>query len=390
MHGAPVDYLIIFPTLYLGLATSVQDWREGKIANRHILTGLIVGVSWLLLTALFHWMFFDETKYFTMVLPKALIAGVTAIITGFILWRFDVWAAADAKMFAVYVLLTPAAFYNEGRAAWLIAIVIMINGYIIAFAYVAADFLFRLSRMAYGKLAAMRRGEGVGIDFAALKTKLRANFIDGVKVFFGFVLVLIAVRLMRRGLQEEANRLVAIDNTTLFLALFLLFRPLHGLLHNTYIFVLTLLGVAGYLGWSLHVDPSGASTYEMLSFGALSISAIAFRHIYSWWSSLVEIRSIPIEDFRPHMVPSRPELERLRDQKVFTDDELKDFGVDGAGEEQWLRIVESRLKPKEGVPPPEQRIEVENTMPFAPFLFLGMTATIIFGEVIMRVGMGGR
>ncbi len=380
MRSGIVYYLILLPAVYLGIVTSYQDWREGKIYNKHVLTGLIVGLGWLALVATFHFVYLEGWDLVARVGPKILFTVALTLLVSFVLWWMNIWAAADAKMFTVYVVLLPLVLYYDDRLGYIVALTMMVNAYVVAFVFISLDFLHRLVRVVGGIVGRKIKGDSLGVDWSGVRARFWKNLGITVKVFFGFVFLLIAIRLMRRGLQSELETFVPLDKTTLFLLLFLAFRPLHALLENVWIFVLVLLGVGGYLGWVWFQDPTGHTVWDMVNMGALSISVIAFRQIYTYWSSLVEVRRIPIDDFEPRMYVSPKTLEYLRDESVFGEDEIKEFSIDGATDEQWRRIQEAYRK--EGAP---ETIEVENTMPFAPFLFLGMIVTAIHGDVIVRM-----
>ncbi len=379
MRSGLVYYLILLPAVYLGIVTSVQDWREGKIYNRHVLTGLGVGLGWLALVAAFHFIYLEGWDLVLRVAPKILVTVLLTLVVSFVLWWINVWAAADAKMFTVYVLLLPLVLYYDDRLGYIVALTMMINAYVIAFGYISLDFIHRLFRVTGSLLSRKIKGESFGVDWTEFRKNLRSKIGVTVKIFFGFVFLLIAIRLARRGMQAELEPIVPLDRTTLFLLLFLMFRPLHALLENFWIFLAVLLGVGGYLGWVLWQDPTGQTAWHMINMGALSISVIVFRQIYTYWSSLVEVRKIPIDEFEPRMYVSEKTMEWLRDQRVFGEDELKEFSIDGATDEQWRRIQEAYQ-----VEDAPETIEVENTMPFAPFLFLGMIVTAIYGDVLVR------
>ena len=91
--------------LFLGILTSYEDIKEGKIRNKWLLTALILGfLLWGLLILL------NKVNYreFLMI----LIFASVALIIGFLLWLMKLWSAGDAKLYAVFVLITPLSVYK--------------------------------------------------------------------------------------------------------------------------------------------------------------------------------------------------------------------------------------------------------------------------------------
>jgi hypothetical protein len=104
-----MDSLIIYflPTiLALGIITSYEDIKEGKIRNKYVVVGLVLGVTTNLLLVLFN---ITTLEYLT----RTAILFIASMIISLLLWYFGMWGAGDAKLFVTYALLVPISTYNN-------------------------------------------------------------------------------------------------------------------------------------------------------------------------------------------------------------------------------------------------------------------------------------
>ena len=99
--------LIIYflPTiLALGLITSYEDIREGKIRNKYIIAAFVLSIAT-------HAILY----FFGMILLKnildVLLSAIIALIIGVLLWHFGWWGAGDAKLYAAFAALMPHQQY---------------------------------------------------------------------------------------------------------------------------------------------------------------------------------------------------------------------------------------------------------------------------------------
>src|SRR5512135_1019396 len=94
---ASPSFIFVPALCLLGIITSIEDCRFGKIRNIWIICGLLFGVICYAVTAPFEKYLFD-----IVVINLSL-----SIIMGYLLWHFNIWSAGDAKLFFVYTLLLP-------------------------------------------------------------------------------------------------------------------------------------------------------------------------------------------------------------------------------------------------------------------------------------------
>lgn len=383
MTGGFIHYLILIPIIYLGIATSIEDYRYGKIYRRHISLGIGVGLGWYAMLALFHLLFMDDTSFFSSVLPRVLIATMLSFSVSASMWWFNVWSAADAKLFTVFAFLTPVAVFPENAGPFHAPAVLLVNVYSAAFIVITADFLVRLSRLVSAHLGAYRAADpdtraGMRSGFSAI---VRDNWFSVLKTFLGFTLILLTFRTVRGITREYIVSFIKIDDTLLFLILFLGFRPLHRLFQKGYVAVLVVAALISYIGYLFYLDPTGGRLSELAGMGLWSLGLMSFRQIYTFWSKLVEIKSIPIGELDEHMIISQNVRSELVSRQLFSPEEIKTIGVEGLSEEFATRIKELYISEKT-----PGNIEIEKTIPFAPFIFIGLVATVISGDILFRLG----
>lgn len=95
--------------LFLGVVTSYEDIKFGKIRNKWILLGL----GYFFTTNAVIILFFNDIyklnfDYFVFL----LLNGFLALIAGVLLWYLGLWTAGDAKLFFAFLLLLPVSNSN--------------------------------------------------------------------------------------------------------------------------------------------------------------------------------------------------------------------------------------------------------------------------------------
>jgi len=113
------DFLLLPVLFFIGLVTSYQDFRYGKIKNKWTILGMAWGLGIYILCIIWALIFpylsqiFPKISFF--ILPsyilKVFINSAFALIVGYLLWSFDFWSAGDAKLFLVFSLLLPLKYY---------------------------------------------------------------------------------------------------------------------------------------------------------------------------------------------------------------------------------------------------------------------------------------
>lgn len=113
--------MFIVGIIILGIITSYTDIRYGKISNKHILSGIIYAI--LINTLAF---FSFEAHNWNAYLHYFISTTFTLLIS-FIFWNIGLWTAGDAKLFFVFNLLTPPDLINIGYKGMFYGLVFFTN-----------------------------------------------------------------------------------------------------------------------------------------------------------------------------------------------------------------------------------------------------------------------
>jgi len=131
--------LFLLPLLVIGGITSYSDIKYGKIKNIHLFWGFLYTLFlyfFLILYSYFVIHQFGNLKY----LAELLLNGLIAFIFGYLLWRFNLWAAGDAKLFVIYSLLVPLEFYSKNYISYFPSATLLIDTFI----FICFFFLFKM------------------------------------------------------------------------------------------------------------------------------------------------------------------------------------------------------------------------------------------------------
>ena len=131
--------LFLVPLLVIGGITSYSDIKYGKIKNIHLFCGFLYILflySFLAVYSYFVLNQIDNLKY----LVELLLNSSIALLVGYLLWRFNLWAAGDAKLFLVYSLLIPLEFYSKNYIPYFPSATLLMD----TFLFICFFFLFKM------------------------------------------------------------------------------------------------------------------------------------------------------------------------------------------------------------------------------------------------------
>ena len=143
------EWLVLAYIAVLGSWVLYEDLRYGKIRNRLLLASLIVGVVWnvgLFLRARLGQDDFVPADKALAYLGAVGLDVALSLLLGFVMWLLRLWAAGDAKLFAVLTLLLPLRYYRHNLLAYFPSFVLFFNTFIVFFGLLAG-------------------GEVLGVDF---------------------------------------------------------------------------------------------------------------------------------------------------------------------------------------------------------------------------------
>jgi Flp pilus assembly protein protease CpaA len=362
---------------------ALSDFLKGRIYNRALVAGAILAVAWLGLLGL--WVvlelptdldLFPELgpDYGTHALRVLANAGV-ALAAGFGLWWAGLWAAGDAKLFAVLALLVPLSTYEEAWWPLFPAYVLLFNTFLGLLAVLSVEVVFRIARQAVRptpeEVASARQA------LAWVKEHVREVLL----VFVGMLFLFLVIKTLRRVTRDLIADFTEFGGSTLtYLALFVLYHPLSLAMRRTWVLVpIAGLTTAGIVWFSLF--PTEEYNLEMvLQIGTLAGIIVGVRILYEMYLAVFDYRAIRLWELRPRMLLAARTLEILKEDEDLLKTKLGPVGPDGLGEDQVRTLRRWWIDRRKG-----PRLWVLRTIPFGPALFVGTVLTVVLKGYVVKV-----
>ncbi len=377
----PRDY---FPHLVLwlyliihGAIISYHDLKTQKIRNKHILITIFAGILWH--GFVFLW---GDRFGITEDLTAVLTNTAMALAVAFGMYYANLWSPADAKWFAALVFVVPLSYYRHIDLDMFPAIALLINAYICAFLYIFAEFVGRFVRAVgnfFKELASvspMERQDRIYRLLGKIWDYLPQFFLMAVGVAF----VMVLLRIIMFKTYQWTGQYIHIKPATMFLLLFLLFNPIYRLMRIKWVFIPVLFALLTWIGYVLINVKDPSKVEELLNIGYISISLIMFRELYNRWQRGIESVWIEIDELDSRHVLSENTKRTMLETGLFSEAELSEMGIDGISRDQLEKILHHYRHPEY-----HGFIEIQKTIPFGPFIYFGLIATMIFKTVFLRV-----
>jgi len=217
---AVINYLFVFLVIIIGLATSWEDIKFGKIRNKWILLGLAGGIA--LQAAALAGGFLPTDLIFS-----GLLNALIALLVGYLLWYFDLWAAGDAKLFFVFALLLPLSYYSRTYLPLFPSFALLINTFVPVLIFLLAQsvfFLFKKFFISNDSKISKKNFSIITIKqkLLELKDNLRRNRVKYIKIIVGSLLILIVSFIFRNWFlgKTKIGFFALISGSMLFFAVF--------------------------------------------------------------------------------------------------------------------------------------------------------------------------
>jgi len=123
--------LVFLPAiLLLGIITSYQDVKYGKIKNKWIVFALVYAVVGYVLLVFYYWIIGGfRIQYFI----EFGINFIFVVVVGFGLYMGKIWSEGDGKLFIAYGTLIPLSSYSLGYVKWFPSFTLLTNIFLIGF-----------------------------------------------------------------------------------------------------------------------------------------------------------------------------------------------------------------------------------------------------------------
>jgi hypothetical protein len=120
-----IEALLTAGVITLGLATSYEDIKTGKIRNSITATAITYGILLNYASYFFSWMP-DRGIEYTINLAVSALAG-------YLIWSRKLWSAGDGKLFIAFASLIPLSAYEYWKMPYFQSLILLLNTFAILF-----------------------------------------------------------------------------------------------------------------------------------------------------------------------------------------------------------------------------------------------------------------
>jgi hypothetical protein len=320
------QYILIALIIFLGLKTSYEDFRFGKIRNFWILFGIIAS---FLVTA---------TEIIAAMQGKPLVISnylalygynfLIALGVGYLLWNFGLVSAGIAKLFMMYAVLVPLSTYDTVYISVFPSSALLVNTFIIACVYLFLEFCFFWLHVALSRDFRY----SVRMDYQPYEGKDGFSFSEFATTFivlFSFLQIMHVIRTFLYGKLQASHP----DWLILSIVLVVLLRRYLVRISKKGVFLAVSI-VLALLAMSFNFTHSGKNMLAWTTIDALIIAAlfmifrrVIFKKGLDIFISHKSRIKIPLESFNKNMQPVKRFIERFA-QKLGGEEEVSIMSMD--------------------------------------------------------------
>lgn len=311
-------------------------------------------------------------SYGVFVVKVAANAGL-ALLAGFLMWWFGLWAAGDAKMFAVLALLMPLSTYREAYLPVFPAYVLLFNTFAAVIALLVLEMLARVVRQS------IRPSPDEAHAVRQAWTFLRSHLGELFLGFLGMLFLFLALKTMRGLFRDVLVEWTHLDvKPVVYLILLLVFHPVVRVMRDRRVLVPVAVMTAAYIVYVAVWPTPGHDLAAVLSVSGVAGSVMGFYLVYGIYLNVFDFKAVRVWEMKPRMILARRTMEILKEDQDLLDHKMGPVGPDGLTPEQvevlrrwWID------RGKGGV------VWVSRTFPFAPALFVGTVLTVVLGDYVI-------
>jgi len=367
--------LNIIPEIYwflpfivlLGAITSYQDIKEGKIKNKWIMIAITYSLFYYGMLLLFMFIGKITIKNPTYLIEFGVMA-LFSLIIGIIIWAVGLWTAGDAKLFFAYSLLIPLSMYKYGYIPYLSSTNLFINTFTPIFVVLTFILLFKTN---------------LKQKIHYLKKAFEPKLILYLLVFlFAFMWI---INLFFSLINFQPDYFVAI------VLLFLVMVIIEKIIGVNWFVIVAIISVL-----RLIFDKTALSLPSLQFLFILWISFIILRFFVLYMGFDLLSKHVDIKLLKKGMIPAEKvyiedgkykkegilhfSLISYMQEKTKKRDYLFDSTAEGLTEKDVEKL--KKLEDKLGF----EHLRVAQTMPFAPYLFIGTLLTLLFqGNLFIKI-----
>ena len=365
---------------YLLGRTGYAGATHGRIPNSVLkvwllfgVLALLVGYGWVALG----WPYpaverieFTEGLYYGAAV--AINAGLSFALA-VTLWELGLWAAGDAKVFALLAFMLPLSVYSNNYLSFFPSFALFFNTFVAMFLILLVEFAIQTALV-----ARRTRGRFFWEKLRGGVAKISQNKMVALKLVVFFLALFTFVRIGRHFVRFGLEQFMELNKTIIYVLLFLMFRPLMRLAQKPWAFGVALSIVGGYAIYAFFFDPSGEAMWEFVNIGWLAGSIILFRLVYDAYLAATDQVEIPNSALRRGMILVDATMQKFEERKQFFKEKVGTVAPDGLSDEQVAAMQEWFLDNEVG-----GTVFVARAIPFAPALLVGAVITVVVQGLVV-------
>ena len=350
--------LFLFPLAVIGAVCCYTDIKYGKIFNKWIVFGFI--------NIFFLYIFLFFYKANIDYIFEAILNGAIAFLAGYLLWHFKLWAAGDAKLFALYAFLIPLHFYSKSYLPYFPSFNLLVN------LFMPLLFVLMLGAL----ITALKEGwrlknKTKGLEIAN-KQKTFRFLISLCQMFLTYLFAIMVLRFFLFFMEKSLENQSSLNPFIVFILLFLTMGYLNKKKQEkkwlNFVIYGTVLACAGFFALSGEIQLLITVLKTALVFMVL---VGLTRRVLNFYIQKKQIRRIKIKDLREGMVLVKDKTSLFFKKLKEKEEELGILDAGGLKKNQAELIKNLFQEDKEA------ETGIYRTFPFAPFLFLSAIISIL-------------
>jgi len=340
-------YIFLIPVIGLGIATTYTDIVSHKIENRTILLALTIS---LIMNLIIAFSGITTAKYILHFSSNFVLS----VIIGFWAWHAKMWSAGDAKLFIAFVSLVPLIFYSRSFFNYFPSLVLLINTFVPYFVYGS----FKITKK--------------------YRNKLKLKFLKKIKPLkiFDFFIRLFALHwfagLFLKFIGLEGDIILIIFLMMVFS------RVVNKVKYSKYFIPL-------FAGLRLLLDKSIFSYSFIYRYVLIVFLIFIIRHFIYNTSKNFFSKNIRIPNLKKGMVLAEGIFkvgDKYRNKRPKREmPEIIKASPEGLSESD-IRLVKALYNQKKIK---FKSVKVQETLPFAPFMFFGVILTILARGIFINL-----
>ncbi len=379
-----INALFLPIVILLGVVTSYEDFRYGKIRNKWIISGFILGsvaYAGLFVANYFASVPAISVYYFSLVSANF----VEAVFISFFIWKYDFWAAGDAKLFIVYSFLIPLDFYWKSYLPLFPSFVLLINilSLILAYLFIRACFFY--SRYVY--MLVVKK-----VDIR-VKNPRQKIFLENIKknfmVWASGLLGILSIFFLFHLLQKQAMAYFSFNPESsqyaLLVILLVFARKLTKSLKRSRIMrlIMSIVSLIIFYNLVFHFSETIPLLYQVLK------NTVMFGVAFALLKTLLKFHGkngtrvlMPVGSLQAKMILGPRFLNNIFKKDI--EKHTEQFGVlrsEGLDEKQVVLI--KKWAAEKNI----EEVRILKTFPFAIWMFAGVVLTLLINMSVVKLIM---